>query len=79
MVYKHRKAQLALFRPVSRERIGGTRTRPSRTKPTQPIYRSLWAEKWQAYQLARLPKLLDYLFYTIHEFVHFFKYDFYDD
>lgn len=40
MVYKHRKAQLALFRPVSRERIGGARTRLLTTKPTHPICRS---------------------------------------
>ena len=45
MVYKHRKAQLALFRPVSRERIDWARTQPCQTKPTQAICRGLWAKK----------------------------------
>ena len=38
------KPSRALFRPVSRERIGGARTRPRPTKPTQAVCRGLWAQ-----------------------------------
>ena len=72
MVYKHRKAQLALFRSVSRERIDWARTQPCLTKPTQPICRGLWAKKQQTplYGASAETFRLTFVYYSrIHPFL----------